>query len=72
MKRQIAPALNAAKLAGVEHIVFVSLLGAERNRFVPHAKIERYIEQLGIPATFLRASFFCLFWFIILVWDFDK
>nr|WP_223278669.1 SDR family oxidoreductase [Nostoc sp. 'Peltigera membranacea cyanobiont' 232] len=58
VKRQIAPALNAAKLAGVEHIVFVSLLGAERNRFVPHAKIERYIEQLGIPATFLRASFF--------------
>lgn len=58
VKRQIAPALNAAKLAGVEHIVFVSLLGAERNRVVPHAKIERYIEQLGIPATFLRASFF--------------
>lgn len=50
VKRQIAPALNAAKEAGVEHIVFVSLLGAERNRVVPHAKIERYIEQLGIPA----------------------
>lgn len=56
--KQIAPALDAAKLAGVEHIVFLSLLGAERNRFVPHSKIERYIEQLGIPATFLRASFF--------------
>ncbi|MDZ8188688.1 MAG: SDR family oxidoreductase [Nostoc sp. ChiSLP02] len=58
VRKQIAPALNAAKLAGVEHIVFLSLLGAERNRFVPHAKIERYIQQLGIPVTFLRASFF--------------
>lgn len=58
VRQQIAPALNAAKLAGVEHIVFLSLQGVERNSFVPHAKIERYIEQLGIPATFLRCSFF--------------
>ncbi|MBG1243288.1 SDR family oxidoreductase [Nostoc sp. NZL] len=58
VRKQIAPALNAAKLAGVEHIVFLSILGAERNPFVPHSKIERYIEQLGIPATFLRGSFF--------------
>lgn len=56
--KQIAPALNAAKLAGVEHIVFLSILGAERNRFLPHSQIERYINQLGIKATFLRASFF--------------
>ncbi|BAT55824.1 NmrA family protein [Nostoc sp. NIES-3756] len=58
VRQQIAPALNAAKLAGIEHIVFLSLLGAERNSFVPHSKIERYIEQLGVPATFLRCSFF--------------
>ncbi|WP_341529092.1 SDR family oxidoreductase [Nostoc sp. UHCC 0302] len=58
VRKQIAPALNAAKLAGVEHIVFLSILGAERNRFVPHSKIERYIDQLGIKATFLRCSFF--------------
>ncbi|MBD2530991.1 SDR family oxidoreductase [Nostoc flagelliforme FACHB-838] len=58
VRQQIAPVLNAAKLAGVEHIVFLSILGAERNPFVPHSKIERYINQLGIRATFLRASFF--------------
>lgn len=58
VRQQIAPALNAAKLAGVEHIVFLSLQGAERNSFVPHSKIERYINQLGIPATFLRCGFF--------------
>lgn len=58
VRQQIAPALNAAKQAGVEHIVFLSLLGAEHNPVVPHSKIERYINQLGIPATFLRCSFF--------------
>lgn len=56
--RKIAPALNAAKQAGVEQIVFLSILGADRNRIVPHYAIERMIEQLNIPATFLRASFF--------------
>ncbi|MEA5603471.1 SDR family oxidoreductase [Nostoc sp. UHCC 0252] len=58
VRKQIVPALNAAKFAGIEHIVFLSLLGAEHNSFVPHSKIERYINQLGIPATFLRCSFF--------------
>ncbi|MDF5724489.1 MAG: SDR family oxidoreductase [Rhizonema sp. PD37] len=58
IRKQIAPVLYAAKQAGIEQIVFLSILGAERNRFVPHSKIERYIEQLCIPATFLRASFF--------------
>ena len=43
---------------GVEHIVFLSLLGAERNRIVPHAKIEAHIRSSGIPYTFLRPSFF--------------
>lgn len=56
--RKIAPALSAAKQAGIEQIVFLSILGAERNRFVPHYQVERNIEQLQIPAVFLRASFF--------------
>ncbi|BAZ14369.1 NmrA family protein [Calothrix sp. NIES-4071] len=58
VRKQVAPALETALAAGVEHIVFLSLLGAERNRIVPHAKIEQYINKLNIPATFLRAGFF--------------
>ena len=58
VRKYIAPALNAAKQVGVQQVVFLSILGADRNRFVPHSKIESYIDQLGIPATFLRASFF--------------
>ena len=56
--REIAPALEAAKQAGIEQIVFLSIVGADRNRIVPHSKIERYINQLEIGATFLRAGFF--------------
>ncbi len=58
LRKDIAPALQAAIAAGVEHIVFLSILGAERNKVVPHSQIERYITELGIKATFLRASFF--------------
>jgi uncharacterized protein YbjT (DUF2867 family) len=55
---KITPALNAAKQAGVEEIVFLSIIGADKNRIVPHYAIERTIEQLNIPAVFLRCSFF--------------
>lgn len=58
LSKDIAPALQAAIAAGVEHIVFLSILGAERNKVVPHSQIERYINELGIKFTFLRASFF--------------
>lgn len=54
----IAPLIAAACRAGVEQIVFLSLLGAEHNRFVPHYAIEHTIQEAGIPWTFLRASFF--------------
>ena len=55
---KITPALNAAKKVGIEEIVFLSIIGADKNRIVPHYAIERAIEQLNIPATFLRCSFF--------------
>ncbi len=58
IRKQIAPALVAAKQAGIEQVVFLSLLGADKNRVMPHYAIERTIEQLNIPATFLRCSFF--------------
>ncbi|SMG23107.1 SDR family oxidoreductase [Paenibacillus aquistagni] len=57
-KQDILPFLQAAKSAGVEHIVFVSLIGVEKNPVVPHHKIEKYIMELGFHYTFLRPSFF--------------
>lgn len=57
-ERYINPVIDAAKQAGVEHIVFLSLLGAEKNPFVPHRHVEQYLEASGVPWTFLRAGFF--------------
>ncbi len=52
----IFPALDIAKEKGVEHIVFLSMIGV--NKRVPHYKIENYLKNLGINYTILRASFF--------------
>ncbi len=58
VKTYIYPAIDSAIASGVEQIVFLSLLGAQNNSIVPHAKVEKYIQSVGIPYTFLRASFF--------------
>ncbi len=57
-KRDMKPFLTATKVHGVSQIVFVSLMGVEKNPLVPHRKIEKMIKELNIPYTFLRASFF--------------
>ena len=54
----ILPALRAAERAGVERVVFLSVLGAEQNPFVPHRWIEWFLEASGLQWTFLRPSFF--------------
>ncbi len=58
VQRDIIPALRAAVAAGVQHIVFLSLQGVEKNRIVPHYKIEQWLMTSGVDYTFLRASFF--------------
>jgi NmrA-like family len=58
VKRHLLPVVRAAKDAGVRHVVFLSLLGVEKNQVVPHAKVERFILEAGVPHTFLRPSFF--------------
>jgi len=58
VKKYMFPAIDAAVSAGVSHFVFLSLQGAERNSFVPHRKLEKYLIKTGIPYTFIRPSFF--------------
>lgn len=57
-KRYMRPAIDAAREAGVEQIVFLSLLGAASNRVVPHHAVEQHLRVAGVPWTFLRPSFF--------------
>ena len=58
VKKYMFPAIDAAKQAGVEHIVFLSLIGIEQNQRVPHYAVEQYLIASKIPYTFLRCSFF--------------
>ena len=57
-RKYVNPFIDAAKRAGVRHIVFLSLLGAEKNPVVPHRRIEDHLRSSGVPFTFLRPSFF--------------
>ncbi|SNZ11946.1 Uncharacterized conserved protein YbjT, contains NAD(P)-binding and DUF2867 domains [Natronoarchaeum philippinense] len=50
--------VDATARVGVERIAYLSTLGADRNRLLPHYRIERRIEAAGVGYTFLRASFF--------------
>ncbi len=54
----IVPALRAAAERGVRHVVFLSIQGAERNRIVPHRKIEDRLRSSGMAWTFVRAAYF--------------
>jgi uncharacterized protein YbjT (DUF2867 family) len=56
--RQGKAIADAAKAAGVQHFVYTSVGGAERQTGIPHfeskRRIEEHIEAIGLPATFLR------------------
>jgi len=58
IKGQMAPAIDAAVAAGVNHIVFLSLMGVEKNKFVPHYKVEKCLFQCGADWTMLRPTYF--------------
>jgi uncharacterized protein YbjT (DUF2867 family) len=54
--------LEAASLAGVSHVAFVSIVGVDRNPYLPYyrAKLEaeRIVERSPVPWTILRATQF--------------
>ena len=52
------PLLNEAKATGVKDVVFLSVQGADKHAFIPHAKIEKVIHRLGFNYIFLRPSYF--------------
>lgn len=68
VQRDLVPSLEAARRAGVRHVVFLSLQGADKNKVVPHATVEKWLRTAGADEpttggstmdwTFLRPSFF--------------
>ena len=54
--------LQAAERAGISHIIYVSIVGVDRNPFYPYyatkLEVEQMIEQASIGWTILRATQF--------------
>ncbi len=54
--------LQVANRAGVSHLVFISIVGVDRNPYFPYYKMkletERIVERSGVPWTILRATQF--------------
>lgn len=70
-KREVQQGKNvadAAKKAGVQHFVYSSVAGAERNTGIPHWEskwaIEKYIRSLGLPTTVIRPAAFMEMYYI--------
>jgi uncharacterized protein YbjT (DUF2867 family) len=57
-ERQGKLVADAAKAVGIQHLVYSSVGGAERNTGIPHFEskwhIEEHIRALGLPYTILR------------------
>ena len=60
--RQGRRAARAARDAGVKHLVYASVAGADRNTGIPHfdskREIELYVQGLGLPYTIVAPVFF--------------
>jgi uncharacterized protein YbjT (DUF2867 family) len=59
---QALVALNLAREAGIERVVYLSVIHSDKFTNVPHFTgkhtVERMIESLDIPATILRPAYF--------------
>ena len=59
---QSLQALNVAREAGIQRIVYLSVINADKYPEVPHFTskhtVERMIDRLNLPATVLRPAYF--------------
>ena len=58
VSKYIFPFLAKAEQIGVKHIVFISIVGAERNRIFANHRTENHFKKLNIPSTILRPSLY--------------
>ncbi len=58
VSRYIFPFIDRANSQGVKQFVFVSIVGAERNRIFANHKVETHLKKLGVPFTILRPTLY--------------
>lgn len=52
------PMIDLAYKGGIRKVVFLSVQGADKMSYIPHAKIEKLIKEKGLKYVFLRPSYF--------------
>ncbi len=57
-QRAVPPVILAAAENGVQKVVFLSILGAEQLRVVPHRSLELKLIESGMDLVFLRSAYF--------------
>ena len=58
VSKHIIPFLNAVEKSSVKHLVFVSIVGAERNRVFANHRIETHLKKMNILHTIVRPSLY--------------
>lgn len=58
VRKYFVPLIKVCKEKHVKHIVFLSVQGADKASYIPHAKIEKLIVESGISYTFIRPGYF--------------
>lgn len=52
------PMIDSAYKSGIRKVAFLSVQGADKMSYIPHAKIEKLIKEKGLEYVFLRPSYF--------------
>ncbi len=58
VESSLNPFVDEARARGVDHVVFLSVAGAGKNKVVPHRKVEDHLRARGEHHTNLRPGFF--------------
>lgn len=58
VEKNLNPFVDFARAHGVDHVVFLSVAGADKNKVVPHRKVEDHLRARGDHYTNLRPGFF--------------
>lgn len=54
----LPPVIEAAADHGVKQVVFLSILGADKLKIVPHRSVEKMLEASGMDWVFIRSAYF--------------
>lgn len=58
VSKHIFPFLDEIEKSKVKHLVFVSIVGAERNRIFANHRIETHLKKMSVPHTIVRPSLY--------------